>query len=116
MRKQRKVLSVRTKGRVIKIPASLTVDEWSLFQSRAEHEGRSVTGQVSWLIREHLREYGSTQNLNPRKIWIHKAPSAKAAGEFDAEYYLKMSPEQRLETMCFLRKTQGKIHGAHGNK
>jgi len=39
-----------------------------------------------------------------KKIWVKKSSSFKAARRFDMEYYLSMSPAERLETMQFLRE------------
>ncbi|MDP3112536.1 MAG: hypothetical protein Q8M71_10590, partial [Thermodesulfovibrionales bacterium] len=39
-----------------------------------------------------------------KKIWVKKSSSFKAARRFDIEYYLSMSPAERLETMQFLRE------------
>jgi hypothetical protein len=40
-----------------------------------------------------------------KRIWIRKSNSFKTAKCFDVNYYLSMSPSERLETMQFLRKT-----------
>ena len=39
-----------------------------------------------------------------KKIWMHKARSFKEAEEFDRNYYLRMGPEERLETVQLLRE------------
>ena len=44
-----------------------------------------------------------------RKIWVNKADSFEEAEKFDENYYQAMSPEQRLETMQFLREIYTKI-------
>ncbi|MBI4689912.1 MAG: hypothetical protein HY754_06560 [Nitrospirae bacterium] len=43
------------------------------------------------------------------KIWVKKSSSFKAAGRFDIEYYLNMSPTERLETMQLLREMAFKL-------
>lgn len=45
-----------------------------------------------------------------KKIWVKKAESFKSAERFDIEYYLKMSPAQRLELMQILREMYYKIN------
>ena len=37
-----------------------------------------------------------------QKIWVRKAKSFSEAQEQDIDYYLKMSPQERLETVQFL--------------
>ncbi len=44
-----------------------------------------------------------------KKIWINKSDSPGAAQEFDFEYYLSMSSEERLETVQLLREEYYKI-------
>jgi len=39
-----------------------------------------------------------------KKIWMKKSGSFREAEEFDQEYYLKMTPEERIDTMQFLRE------------
>lgn len=39
-----------------------------------------------------------------KKIWVHKAKSFKEAEEFDRNYYLQMSPQERLDIMQQLRR------------
>jgi hypothetical protein len=38
------------------------------------------------------------------KIWVEKAGSFEAAERFDKNYYLKMSREERLDTVQMLRE------------
>lgn len=38
------------------------------------------------------------------KIWINRANSFKEAEEFDTEYYMSMSGNERLEIMQYLRE------------
>ncbi len=45
-----------------------------------------------------------------RKVWIKKAKSFDEAQELDRNYYLKMSPEQRLEIIQLLRERYYKIN------
>ncbi len=47
------------------------------------------------------------------KIWVKKSGSFKEAEEFDTEYYLSMTPGERIETMQFLREVYHKLKG-HG--
>ncbi len=44
-----------------------------------------------------------------KKIWINKSDSHEAAQQFDVEYYLSMSSEERLETVQFLREEYYKV-------
>ena len=44
-----------------------------------------------------------------QKIWVRKAKSFSEAQEQDIEYYLKMSPQERLETVQFLREQHPKF-------
>ena len=44
-----------------------------------------------------------------KKIWINKTNSFKEAEQFDENYYLSMSREQRLEIVQFLREQYFKI-------
>lgn len=37
------------------------------------------------------------------KVWINKPKSFKQAKEFDYDYYSAMTPEERVETVQFLR-------------
>ncbi len=45
-----------------------------------------------------------------RKIWIKKCNSFRASEEFDRQYYARMSPEQRLEIVQFLREIYYKFN------
>lgn len=38
------------------------------------------------------------------KIWVKKTTSFKSSNQLDLDYYLSMSPSERLETMQFLRE------------
>ena len=40
-----------------------------------------------------------------KRIWVNKSDSFEAAQDFDFEYYLSMSGEERLETVQFLRES-----------
>lgn len=46
-----------------------------------------------------------------RKKWIKKFKSFNEAEKSDREYYNKMSPEERLDIMQFLRETYSKFKG-----
>lgn len=52
----------------------------------------------------------------PQKIWIKKARSFSEAQEQDGDYYLKMSPEERLEIVQYLREQYSKFGGANSNE
>jgi len=43
------------------------------------------------------------------KIWMKRAKSFSEAQEQDIDYYLKMSPQERLETVQFLREQYPKF-------
>lgn len=45
-----------------------------------------------------------------KKIWIMKTNSFQIAQEFDDNYYLKMTSNQRLEIMQLLRENNNKLH------
>ncbi|MDI6735533.1 MAG: hypothetical protein QME42_04980 [bacterium] len=45
------------------------------------------------------------------KIWVNKADSFADAERFDRDYYLKMTNEERLETVQFLRESYYKLTG-----
>ena len=49
-----------------------------------------------------------------KKIWIHKTSSFRKAEKFDADYYLAMTPSERLETVQLLREEYSKIRGKRG--
>ena len=51
-----------------------------------------------------------------KKIWIKKFNSFSEANEADEQYYLKMSPTQRLETMQYLREIFSKFKGKKKNE
>lgn len=44
-----------------------------------------------------------------KKIWLNISRSFKEALEFDDAYYLAQSPQERLETVQFLREEYGKM-------
>ena len=44
-----------------------------------------------------------------KKVWVNKADSFEEAEKFDESYYRTMSPEERLETVQFLREIYTKI-------
>jgi hypothetical protein len=39
-----------------------------------------------------------------KRIWMKKSSSFKKAEEFDQDYYLKMTPSERLDIMQYLRE------------
>ncbi|MCX7793147.1 MAG: hypothetical protein N2257_01890 [Thermodesulfovibrionales bacterium] len=45
------------------------------------------------------------------KIWIKRFNSFKDASEADINYHLNMTPEERLETMEYLREVFYKLKG-----
>ncbi len=51
-----------------------------------------------------------------RKIWVKKSNSFKEAQQFDIDYYLSMSPSERLETMQFLREPASKLKNEKNRK
>ncbi len=46
-----------------------------------------------------------------KKIWINRAKNFKEAERFDAAYYIKMTPEERLDIMEMLRNEYWKLKG-----
>jgi len=50
------------------------------------------------------------------KIWVNKAKGFKKARQFDINYYVKMTPEQRLDTVQLLREMNLKISGRKQDK
>jgi hypothetical protein len=48
-----------------------------------------------------------------KKIWMHKSHSFEEADEFDKDYYSSMGPEERLETVQFLREMYFKFKGPY---
>jgi hypothetical protein len=50
------------------------------------------------------------------KLWVKKFKSFKSAHQFDIDYYLSMSPSERLETMQFLREMAAKIKNGKNRK
>jgi len=44
-----------------------------------------------------------------KRIWVKKSDSFKSAEQFNINYYLLMSPSERLETVQFLREIAFKI-------
>ncbi|MFH1683311.1 MAG: hypothetical protein ABIA67_00365 [Candidatus Margulisiibacteriota bacterium] len=46
------------------------------------------------------------------KIWVKKFDSFKKADEAELEYYLKMSPEEKLSVVQMLRENYHKLTGA----
>ncbi|MEO0205258.1 MAG: hypothetical protein ABIL22_01120 [candidate division WOR-3 bacterium] len=51
-----------------------------------------------------------------KRIWVNKAKSSKSAERFDHEYYLSMTPAQRLEIMQFLRETFNRVRPCRINE
>jgi hypothetical protein len=52
-----------------------------------------------------------------KKIWVNKSRSFQEAEKFNRDYYLKMTPPQRLETMQLLREMYFKLKkGKHGGR
>lgn len=45
-----------------------------------------------------------------KKIWVHKVSSFDDAEKFERAYYSRMSPEERLDIVQFLREAYGKIN------
>jgi len=44
------------------------------------------------------------------KIWVNKAKGFKKARQFDINYYVKMTPEQRLDIVQMLREMNLKLN------
>ncbi|MCD6578455.1 hypothetical protein J7L48_03190 [bacterium] len=51
-----------------------------------------------------------------KKVWVNVARSFEEAEEFDFEYYLNMTPEERLDIMQFLRDEYIKTKGLNKNE
>lgn len=51
-----------------------------------------------------------------KKIWLNKTRSFNAAQEFDVQYYLSLSREERLEIMQLLREMRFKIKKGFRNE
>ncbi|MBI3600893.1 MAG: hypothetical protein HY097_09690 [Nitrospinae bacterium] len=51
-----------------------------------------------------------------KKLWLKKLKSFKLAHQFDIDYYLSMSPSERLETMQLLREIVSKFKNGKGRK
>lgn len=51
-----------------------------------------------------------------QKIWLNKVKSFEQAKQFDDAYYLSMSPEERIETVQFLREEYLKIGKRRGHE
>ncbi len=53
-----------------------------------------------------------------KKIWVHKACSYEEAEEFEREYYSRMTSEERLDIVQFLRESYGKMNkgAAHAHR
>lgn len=47
-----------------------------------------------------------------KKIWLKKFNSFKKADQADLDYYLKMSPEEKLSIVQMLRENYHKFTGA----
>ena len=43
------------------------------------------------------------------KVWVNRAHSFEEAAKFDESYYKSMSPQERLDTVQFLREIFPKI-------
>lgn len=46
-----------------------------------------------------------------KKIWVNIAHSFKEAEKFDKNYYAQMPPEEKWDTMQFIRETYQKLMG-----
>mgnify|MGYP001617052628 CR=1 FL=1 len=51
-----------------------------------------------------------------RKLWIKKFKSHEEARKSDIEYYSKMSPEEKWDTMQYLREIYCKFKGSRYEK
>lgn len=45
-----------------------------------------------------------------KKIWVHKTSSYDEAEEFERKYYSRMSPEERIDIVQYLRESYGKMN------
>ncbi|HOL22328.1 MAG TPA: hypothetical protein PLQ41_05705 [bacterium] len=50
------------------------------------------------------------------KVWVKKSRNFSEANRFDIEYYLHMTPEQRLETVQMLREMKFRLKGDENRK
>ena len=51
-----------------------------------------------------------------KKIWVHRARSFEEAERFEQQYYQAMSPNERVETVDWLRQTARKMRKVNGGK
>lgn len=102
----RRVLSIRIGSGSLKIPARLTSAEWSRFKELARLEGRSVTGQVSWLLRRHLSERaaGSAHaGFEVASVARVRKASEVAEDRESLAYWRAQSPDERIAEVERLR-------------
>jgi len=108
---ERKVVSIRVGDGSIKIPARLSREQWTRFRAAAEREGRSITSQISWLIRRYLGE------AEPRIAKAGGAGGASVVRErgplrlvpmedtgADLAHWLGKTPAERVAAVEFLRE------------
>ena len=50
-----------------------------------------------------------------KKTWVKRFSSFKKAAKADQEYYAKLTPSERLETIQFLRESYFKLKGLFKN-
>ena len=107
MSTKRRVLTIRTDSGSIKIPARLTSEEWALFEELARREGRSVTGQISWLLRQRLAARAPETGFHGLEIApVARVRKAREAAD-DREsrsYWRARSAEERLAEVERLRE------------
>jgi hypothetical protein len=54
--------------------------------------------------------------MKKAKIWVKKTSSFQEADKQNFEYYLSMTPQERLETVQFLRDQHYKLMANHENR
>lgn len=111
---RRRVLSVREGAGTIKIPAQLTGREWKQLGDAARRQGRSVTGHVSWLIRQYLQGRPAREDPVPTTrvapvLRIRRMREVRDDEEMLA-YWLTRPPEERVTEAERLRHMAYSIH------
>lgn len=110
---KRRILSVRTEGRALKLPARLTREQWGAFEKASRGEGRSVTGQLSWLIRRFLGEPELPARAVAESASLLKDSPIRvvATGGGDLRFWLGKTPAERLAAVEFLRSQYYALSG-----
>lgn len=108
---RRRILSVRSGKRSFKVPARLEPEEWAALRLAAEREGRSVTGQVSWLIRRYLREPGSQRDRIEPVLQVRDAGAARDDSGM-SDYWLSRPGNERVAEAFRLSRLALSLAGA----